>query len=142
MFSENKKNRQSGEASKEQNKISQGTVITGDIEAKGSFRIEGTIEGTLKTPGKVVVGKTGFIKGEVECEHADFEGKFSGNLTVKETLSLRSSAHIEGEVVTGKLAIEPGATFNATCQMKGGVKSLNDDRREEKQQQTKEGQSA
>ncbi|MDR6299842.1 bactofilin family protein [Mesonia maritima] len=137
MFSENKKNRQSGEASKEQNKIAQGTVITGDLEATGSFRIEGTIEGNLKTPGKVVVGKTGFINGEIECEYADFEGKFSGKLKVKETLTLRNSAHIEGEVITGKLAVEPGATFNATCEMKGGVKSLKDERRSKKQQAEK-----
>jgi len=76
-----------------------------------------------------VVGKTGYIDGEIECENADFEGKFTGKLVVKDTLSLKSTAHIEGEVVTGKLTVEPGATFNATCSMKGAVKTLNDDRK-------------
>jgi len=130
MFSESKKNKSSSsDASKEQNKISQGTTITGNIEGQGSFRIEGRVEGTLKTAGKIVVGKTGYIDGEIECENADFEGKFTGKLVVKDTLSLKSTAHIEGEVVTGKLTVEPGATFNATCSMKGAVKTLNDDRK-------------
>ncbi len=129
MFSENKKSRGlSSEGLKEQNKIAQGTTITGNVEGKGSFRIEGKVEGTLKTAGKIVVGKTGYIDGEMECENADIEGKFSGKLVIKDTLSLKSTAHIEGEVIAGKLSVEPGATFNATCSMKGGVKSLSDER--------------
>ena len=129
MFSENKKSRGlSSEGLKEQNKIAQGTTITGNVEGKGSFRIEGKVEGTLKTAGKIVVGKTGYIDGEMECENADIEGKFSGKLVIKDTLSLKSTAHIEGDVITGKLSVEPGATFNATCSMKGGVKSLSDER--------------
>ena len=72
----------------------------------------------------MVVGRTGAIKGILVCDNADFEGKFSGKMTIKDTLSLKSSAHIEGEVVIGKLSVEPGANFNATCNMKGNVKSI------------------
>ena len=137
MFSDNnsgKKSRNNEQVSREQNKISQGTKIVGDIVAKGAFRIEGTVEGTVTTPGKVVVGKSGFISGTLTCENADFEGKFSGELDIADTLTLRSSSHIEGEVLVGKLAVEPGATFNASCAMKGNVKSLknDDDKRKEK----------
>ena len=136
MFSDNKKNKSKfSDAMKEQNRIAQGTTITGDIEGKGSFRIEGKLEGTLRTAGKIVVGKTGYINGEVECENADFEGKFTGKLTVKDTLSLKSSAYIEGDVLTGRLEVDPGATFNASCSMKGEVKTLRDERKENKRKQ-------
>ena len=127
MFTKPNKIKSSIEATKEQNRISSGTVITGDIVAKGGFRVEGTIRGTVKTAGKVVISKGGLIDGTLSCQTADFEGKFSGKLTVAETLTLRSSAHIEGEVTAGKLAIEPGATFNATCEMKSMVKTLKTD---------------
>lgn len=127
MFSNKNKSKSTSEVSKEQNRISAGTVITGDIQAKGGFRIEGTLKGTLKTAGKVVISKGGFINGSLNCQNADFEGKFSGKLTVAETLTLRATAVIEGEVIAGKLAIEPGATFNASCEMKGAVKSLKKD---------------
>lgn len=127
MFSNKNKSKSTSEVSKEQNRISAGTVITGDIQAKGGFRIEGTLKGTLKTAGKVVISKGGFINGSLNCQNADFEGKFSGKLTVAETLTLRATAVIEGEVTAGKLAIEPGATFNASCEMKGMVKSLKKD---------------
>ncbi|MCT4630178.1 polymer-forming cytoskeletal protein [Winogradskyella sp.] len=115
------------ETSTQQNIIAHGTKIVGDIASQGPFRIDGTVEGNVKTSGKVVVGKSGFIKGTLQGENADFEGKFSGKLILSGTLSLKSTAHIEGEVHTSKLAVEPGATFNATCSMKGTVKSLSNE---------------
>ncbi|MDH7446398.1 bactofilin family protein [Aquimarina sp. 2201CG14-23] len=139
MFSDNKKGKDQAltDFSRNQNKISEGTKIVGDIISEGGFRVEGTIEGTFKTTGKVVVGKSGFIKGTLECSDADFEGKFSGNLIISGTLSLKPTAHIEGEVSVGKLAVEPGATFNASCVMKGGVKSLGGKQDGQKQGQGK-----
>ena len=133
MFSNQNKSKFSPEISKEQNRISAGTIITGDIEAKGGFRIEGTLKGTLNTAGKVVISKGGFIEGTLDCQNADFEGKFSGKLTVHETLTLRSSAVIDGEVIAGKLAIEPGAAFNASCEMKGTLKNIKKDEQKQKE---------
>ena len=124
MFSDTKKGKITTDNTSQQNIIAQGTTIVGDITSKGAFRIDGTLQGTLKTTGKVVVGKAGTIKGTLKGVNADFEGKLSGKLKLSGTLSLKSSAHIEGEVEVGKLAVEPGATFNAVCSMKGAVKEL------------------
>ncbi|TRO67351.1 bactofilin family protein [Christiangramia sabulilitoris] len=124
MFSETKKNKPSSNQN-EQNRLAAGTVIKGEISGKGCFRIEGTLEGSLKTPGKVVISKGGLINGTLECTSADIEGNFKGKLLVKDILTLRSPANIEGEVIAGKLAVEAGAVFNATCEMNGGVKPLN-----------------
>ena len=120
----------------QQNMITQGTTVVGDIFSEGDFRIEGNI----KTSGKIVVGKTGVINGSLEGENADFEGGFSGKLKLSGMLTLRSSAYIEGEVEIAKLSVEPGATFNATCSMKGGVKELNNS--EEKDTSEKKEKSA
>ncbi len=132
MFSDNKKPKETIDYSKNQNKISEGTKIVGDIVSKGGFRIEGIVEGNVKTDGRVVVGESGRIKGTLVCDNADFEGEFSGKLDVAGTLTLKSTAKIEGEVLIGKLAVEPGASFDATCSMKGSVKSINKSRNGEK----------
>ncbi|SFZ90077.1 protein CcmA, bactofilin family [Flaviramulus basaltis] len=125
MFSENKKEKQMAESTSNQNIIAQGTKLVGDFNSEGDFRIDGTIEGNIKTSGKVVLGRSGLIKGTLNGTDAYFEGKFSGKLALSGTLTLKSSAHVEGEVVAGKLAVEPGATFNVTCIMKGAVKEMN-----------------
>ncbi len=107
-----------------QNRINDGTIIKGDINSSGFFRIDGDIEGNVKTPSKVVIGKTGKIVGTLNCKNADIEGKIKGIINITGTLTLKSTAHIEGEVVVGKLAVEPGATFNATCLMKSVEKEV------------------
>lgn len=136
MFTDNKKEKQSIESLSSQNIISQGTKIVGDFNSEGDFRIDGTIEGNLKTTGKVVVGKSGNIKGTLQGTDAYFEGKFSGKLALSGTLTLKASAHIDGEVVAGKLAVEPGATFNVSCIMKGAVKDITQLREDDKQKST------
>ncbi|WP_034060047.1 bactofilin family protein [Lacinutrix jangbogonensis] len=123
MFSDNKKSKQQEHCSI-QNVIAKGTKIFGTFSSEGDIRIDGIIEGDVRTPGKVVVGKTGEIHGSLQSGNAHFEGKFTGKLKLTGTLTLKASAHIEGEVVIEKLAIEPGATFNVSCVMKSTVKDI------------------
>ncbi|MDG2357149.1 MAG: polymer-forming cytoskeletal protein [Polaribacter sp.] len=111
----------------ERNVIAKNTTIIGDIKSDGDFRIDGTLEGSLETNGRVIIGSDGFINGKVEATNADIEGKFSGELLVSNTLTIKATADISGEVIIGKLSIEPGASFNATCAMKGAIKELNSD---------------
>ncbi len=101
------------------NRIEKNTKIKGDIISEADFRIDGKLDGNVKTSGKVVIGKDGYIHGKVECVNADIEGSFNGELLVSDLLSLKNSAVIEGTVNVAKLAVEPGATFNASCSMKG-----------------------
>lgn len=110
----------------ERNIIAKNTSLVGDLTSDGDFRVDGKIEGTIKTTGRVVIGKDGEVVGNIECLNADVEGTFSGKLDVEEVLSLKSTAFISGDVVLGKLSVEPGATFNATCAMKGSVKIVKD----------------
>lgn len=118
MFSDKKNaNTTSSEPGASQNRINEGTHISGDITSNGFFRIDGFVEGTVTTPSKVVLGKNGVVKGNLSCENADIAGNFTGNLNVSKLLTLRSSANIKGEVLVGKLSVEPGAIFNATCSM-------------------------
>ncbi len=99
------------------NSIATGTDIEGNIQAKGDVRIDGTLTGNLDLKGRLVVGKTGVIKGEITCSNCDIQGKISGKISVREQLSLKPSAVVEGEVFAKKLLIEPGAEFNVVCKM-------------------------
>ncbi|WP_298792911.1 polymer-forming cytoskeletal protein [uncultured Allomuricauda sp.] len=123
MFSDNKKPRPMTEFGGQPNRIEKNTKIKGNITSEADFRIDGKLEGNVKTSGKVVIGKDGYINGKVECVNADIEGKFNGELAVKDLLSLKASAIIEGTVSVSKLAVEPGATFNAACTMGKGVET-------------------
>jgi cytoskeletal protein CcmA (bactofilin family) len=102
------------------NLISLGTDIIGDIRSAGDIRIDGTLKGNLITKGKVVIGPTGKVKGEVECKNSEISGVIEGKITVNQLLNLKSSSKILGDIITAKLSIEPGAVFTGHCSMKDG----------------------
>jgi len=99
------------------NLIAKGTVIKGDIQSNGDFRIDGILSGSLKSSGKVVVGASGKVDGEIICQNAEIEGDLRVKMAVSELLSLKSTCVLKGAIVTGRLSIEPGAIISGTCKM-------------------------
>lgn len=99
------------------NIIGNGTDIIGNINSNGDFRIDGFLKGTIKSSGKVVVGSTGKVEGEIICQNADISGEVKAHVKVSELLSLKASAVVSGDIFTNKLAIEPGAVFTGACTM-------------------------
>jgi cytoskeletal protein CcmA (bactofilin family) len=99
------------------NLISTGTEITGDIKSNGDIRIDGTLTGNLNTKGKVVIGTTGKVKGEVICKNSEVAGIIEGKINVGQLLNLKASSKILGDIFTSKLSIEPGAVFSGNCKM-------------------------
>ena len=106
------------------NQIRPGTVIDGDIKSNGDLRIDGLLTGTIDAKGKLVVGPTGNISGDVVCQNAEILGTINGKLTVAELLSLKITAKINGDIITNKLSIEPGANFSGSCTMGGVIKDI------------------
>lgn len=113
------------------NIIRKGTDIKGDVTCTGDIRIDGVLSGTLNSQGKVVVGESGIIEGEVICKNADISGKIKANIIVKELLQLKATANISGDINTNKLSIEPGANFTGTCNMGSVVKGIQHEERKE-----------
>lgn len=103
------------------NRIVAGTEIEGVIVSDSNIRIDGQVKGSIDVKGKLVVGSTGKIQGDVVCENAEIEGNIVGKITVNGILSLKASARLECDIITQKLAIEPGAIFSGNCEMGGGV---------------------
>lgn len=106
------------------NRIVEGTSIKGDIVSPADFRLDGHLIGNFQSKGKIVIGPAGSVIGDIVCKNADIEGKFNGKIQVQEILNIKSKAHIQGEVVCGKLSVEPGAEFSASCVMKPHVKNM------------------
>jgi cytoskeletal protein CcmA (bactofilin family) len=106
------------------NRIVEGTTITGDIVSPADFRLDGHLIGNFQSKGKIVIGPAGSVKGDIICKNADIEGTFEGKIQVQEILNVKSKSHIIGEVICGKLSVEPGAEFSASCVMKPHVKNM------------------
>ena len=105
------------------NRIVEGTIIQGDITSSADFRLDGHLLGNFTSKGKLVVGPAGSVTGDINCKNVDIEGAVEGKIFVEELLNLKETAKVRGEVICGKLAVEPGADFTATCAMKSPSKT-------------------
>jgi cytoskeletal protein CcmA (bactofilin family) len=101
------------------NQLKNGTVITGDLTSESDARIDGIVNGNIKVKGKVIIGTTGKVTGDISCSFCDIEGLVRGKLNIGNSLSLKSTSDFSGEIITGKLIIEAGAVFNGSCKMDG-----------------------
>ncbi|MDX2171506.1 MAG: polymer-forming cytoskeletal protein [Bacteroidota bacterium] len=124
MLGRNSSNKTSNTDGGSVNLIGNGTKIIGDISSNGDVRIDGNLVGNLVTTGKFVLGPNGVIEGNVTSGNADLSGEIKGIVNVSEMLLLKSTAKINGDIVTGKLAIEPGALFTGSCNMGAKVKNM------------------
>ncbi len=107
------------------NLIGQGTIITGDLSCKGDIRIDGEIVGNVISMAKVVIGESGSVKGDVIGTNADISGTLEGDVTVNDTLFLKSTAVLNGDIVTNKLIVEAGAIFTGNCNMGASTRNGN-----------------
>lgn len=124
MLTSKEQKRVAEEISNSSNTIGKGTVLEGNIETYGNIRIEGKVIGNVKSKSKVALGNSSNIQGNITAQNADIEGEVKGKIEVSELLVLKATAIINGDIVTGKLVVEPGAVFNGSCRMGAAVKDI------------------
>lgn len=109
------------------NRIVEGTRIEGTLISDSNIRIDGEVIGDIQTKGRLVIGNKGKVSGEITCQNAEIEGHIDGKIMVEDLLSLKSTARLDGEIFTSKLAIDPGAAFTGSCHMGSKVKQMTND---------------
>ncbi|NJN25997.1 MAG: polymer-forming cytoskeletal protein [Cyclobacteriaceae bacterium] len=117
MFKNKEENLAAQEATNSSNIIGKGTIVEGNIETFGNIRIEGRVNGSVKSKSKIALGQSSFVEGNILAQNAEISGEVKGVVEVSDQLILRPSAVIKGDIVTNKLIVESGATFNGGCKM-------------------------
>lgn len=112
------------EYSNSSNIIGKGTVIEGNISTFGNIRIEGKILGNIKTKSKIAQGESSVIDGNIVAQNAELAGDIKGVIEVTDLLVLKPTAIINGDLITNKLVIEAGASFNGKCKMGAVIKDI------------------
>ncbi len=102
--------------------LGKGASFNGKLKIEGGLRVDGEFEGTLEATGTVVVGKDGFLKGEVKTKDAVVGGKLTGSLTAQQKIELQTGAHVEGDLRCKGIVIEHDVYFDGTCKMGEGEK--------------------
>lgn len=94
-----------------------GCKVKGNIELKGTLRIDGDFEGQINCPETLIIGKSGVVKADVKVKNAVIGGKLVGNVTASNKIELQTGSHVEGDVSTARLVIDEGVFFEGACKM-------------------------
>ncbi|MFT4754030.1 MAG: cytoskeletal protein CcmA (bactofilin family) [Salibacteraceae bacterium] len=114
------------------NHLAAGTEVKGDIITQGDIRIDGKVTGSITSKGKLVVGNTGVIEGEVNCVTGNISGSIQGVVVVSEMLKVQATGKLSGEITYGKLSVEPGAELEGKLAISGKVKDISSSGQQQK----------
>lgn len=99
------------------NLLCEGTMIVGDIKTKNDIRIDGMIKGKIVTSGRLVVGNTAKLEGNIDCVNVDVFGVVVGDILASGAVVLKSPAKVMGNISASTISIEAGVMFDGHCQM-------------------------
>lgn len=105
--------------------VGKDTQFKGSINAKGSVRIDGSVEGEIVCSATAVVGQTGNISAQIKAVNATIAGVVKGNVEIAERLELLPTAKLYGDIKVGALVIGEGAVFKGACEMTQGSQQVN-----------------
>jgi cytoskeletal protein CcmA (bactofilin family) len=88
-----------------------GVSFRGQLSFERFLRIDGSFEGELLSQGKVIVGRTGKVKANLNLREAIVEGVVEGDITVQEKLELRGEAVVKGDIQAKSLCVDEGVTI-------------------------------
>lgn len=111
--------------------IGAGTAFVGELQVKGTLRVDGRCEGKITSSGDVVVGETGSIVTTVQARNVQVSGTVKGNIRATGVLEITSSGKVYGDIEVGKLVISDGAVFQGQCKMQSGEPESNKDEKKE-----------
>lgn len=100
--------------------IGQATQVKGTVNAGGTIRVDGQVEGEIAAKGDIIIGETGTIRAQMKGRSATIAGTVHGNVDVLDKLELTPSGKLYGDIKTGVLIIGEGAIFKGSCEMRQG----------------------
>lgn len=86
--------------------------VKGNFSTRGNLRIEGELEGSLKTDSNLLVGKSAKIIATVAANNAQVAGEIKGNVKIKGLIELESTAKVVGDLEAKEISVAKGAVIN------------------------------
>lgn len=98
--------------------IGAGLKIRGDVSGNSNLVIEGEVQGKVQmTNGRVTVAASGRVNADIEALEISIDGRVEGNLKATESVRLGATSHVQGSILTRRIAIEDGAGLRGKVEM-------------------------
>jgi len=95
--------------------VGPGSYIRGELKISGFIRIDGDIDGDIETPGRVIIGESARIRGDVRSLVITIGGVVQGDVVAPEGVTILSTGMVLGNVLTKRLQVEDSVVLNGRC---------------------------
>jgi cytoskeletal protein CcmA (bactofilin family) len=93
------------------NRISSGVSITGDVKFSSELVIDGEVEGTITSSGKLTIGSQATVIGDIRVGFVTIQGAVEGNVLAAERCALQAGASLHGDIESPRLAMDENASL-------------------------------
>ena len=97
--------------------IGQGAHLKGEIETKGSIRVDGVLDGSVTTEQEVIIGESAKVKGNVKGRQVIVAGEVNGNVSAKESVEIKKMGKVFGDISGNSLTVDEGASYKGKVTM-------------------------
>ena len=97
--------------------LAAGMKAVGEMETSGVLKIDGTVEGTVRADGQVLIPNGGLVIGDIFTKEAVVGGEVRGNIHADQRVELQAGSRIEGDITTPSLVVQDGAELNGSLHM-------------------------
>ena len=99
------------ETDKLQSLLGMNSNFKGELNVKGTLRVDGTVDGKLDADC-LILSETAVVKGSATAKKIIIGGKINGNVFAHERVEVKSKGKVWGDIVTPKLTIIEGGEVN------------------------------
>jgi len=117
MWAMRERNPQADELNENFTLLGRGVDFKGIVSFDGTVRVDGRVEGEIRTTGTLIVGEHAVIKGIVSAGVLMNSGKINGTITANEKIQILKPGILVGDIRTPIIAIEEGSHFHGMCDM-------------------------
>lgn len=106
--------------------IGKSTTIEGKIEAKGTIRLDGNLNGDMVVEGSIIIGEGAKVVGNIDCSNVFVSGIVEGNILCKDQLRVTSTGKVIGDIDVKNFIVDENAIFEGNCKMRGNSNTIKD----------------
>jgi len=100
--------------------VSEGSLLTGDLETPGPLIVCGSVRGDGRIGGALRMAVTAQWEGEIHARAAVVAGKITGKLVVEGKLEVGSTAVLHADIVARSIAVARGAVIDGAMTVTSG----------------------
>lgn len=97
--------------------IGEGMILEGKLTFNDTVKIDGTFNGEIDSKGTLIVGETGYVKGQIKVGSAIVTGEIKGTLEATTRVEIKAPGKMFGDITTPNLIIGEGVIFEGNCIM-------------------------